>query len=122
MIILLLDDNEGIVMLTRTMIEQILGRQNCTIITGRNGQEGLQLLAGMDPLPDLIISNFRMPAMDGLTFFAHIRNTPRWQHIRLVMMSAVTSAEVHHAAASYEVETFLDKPFRLEDLRRVISA
>ena len=121
MIILLLDDNDAILSLACTMIEQIVGLENTTIVTGRNGKEGLQLLEAMDPLPDLIISNFRMPAMDGITFFGAIRSNPRWQHIRLVMMSAITTTEVRRAAAAYNVEAFLDKPFRLDDFRNLLA-
>lgn len=121
MIILLLDDNDAIAVLAKTMIEQVLGQQNCTIITGRNGHEGLTILQSMDTPPDLIISNLRMPVMDGLTFFATIRTNPQWQHIRLVMMSAITTTEVRRAAADHGVEAFLDKPFRLDDFRSLLA-
>jgi len=39
-----------------------------------NGQEGLY--KARDILPDLILSDYDMPVLDGMEFCRHIRNTP----------------------------------------------
>lgn len=121
MVILILDDNPDILMLMRLMVKRILGINDQDILTGRNGVEGLSLLADAKIRPEMIISNLRMPDMDGLAFIKALRHHVEWEHIPLIMMSANLPFEVRHEAVQYGVGAFLNKPFNLEDVRETIS-
>ena len=121
MVILILDDNPDILMLMRLMVKRILGINDQDILTGRNGVEGISLLADAKIRPEMIISNLRMPDMDGLAFLKELRHHGEWEHIPLIMMSANLPFEIRHEAARYGVGAFLNKPFNLEDVRETIS-
>ena len=121
MILLVVDDNPDIISLVSMMALRILGGDKCQIISGRNGQEGLELLQAAESMPDVIISNLRMPQMDGLTFLREVRARPQWSDIHLVMMSATQTAEARHQAAASGAEFFLAKPFNLNDFKDLLA-
>lgn len=113
--ILVLDDNPDIATLMCTLLES----RGYRVVTGRNGQEGLALLD--QQAFDLIISNYMMPHMDGLTFLRRLRQRADGARIPFVLMTAHT-AEVHRQAAFADgADAFLPKPFRLAELDAILN-
>jgi two-component system chemotaxis response regulator CheY len=117
--IMVLDDNPEILSMVTIMLHNAYGRETCHVVAGRNGQEGLELLK--DASPDLILTNLRMPQMDGMTFLGEVRHNTEWSSIRLVMMSAQSSIETVSKAKEGGAEAFLRKPFTYRDLTTTID-
>jgi CheY-like chemotaxis protein len=116
--ILLVEDNPDML----AMLTQVLEWDKAhTVIPGRSGQEGLEILSRVDALPDLIISDISMPEMDGLTFLKRVRSSEHWSGIPFVVMSARASAEERRSAQENGAEDFLVKPFSLEDFQTVLN-
>jgi len=65
--ILLVDDNPHGMVARRTVLEEL----GYTVYTGTNGQEALNVL--QHQTVDLVITDFRMPNMDGVELINHIR-------------------------------------------------
>ncbi|MBZ0292808.1 MAG: response regulator [Anaerolineae bacterium] len=121
MIILILDDNPDIMALMDAMLDHILGAENIHILKARNGIEGLSLLREVKSSPELIISNLRMPEMDGLTFFRTLQSDAIWSQIPRVMMTANLSVDVKREASDSGVQGFLSKPFSIADVRKSLA-
>ncbi len=121
MVLLVVDDNPDIISLVSMMALRVIGVDKCQIISGRNGVEGLELLRAAEPMPDVIISNLRMPQMDGMTFLREVRSRPQWSDIHLVMMSATQTVETRNLAAANGAEFFLAKPFNLNDFKDLLA-
>lgn len=68
---------------------------------------------------DLIISNYMMPHMNGLTFLQHVRQHSRY--IPFVLMTAHVSDMHRQAAFDGGADAFLPKPFRLAELNDILS-
>ncbi len=117
--IMILDDNPEIIELMTTMLHSAFGKDNCQIVTGHNGLDGLALLNQV--IPDVIFTNLRMPQMDGLTFASQLRSRSDCDHIHLVMVSALANPEVMADARARGVEAFIRKPFTLRDLKLAVS-
>lgn len=120
MIVMVLDDHPDIILLVRAMVTRVLKNEECQFLEGRNGQEGIDLLINNDQMPEMIISNFRMPQMDGLTFFREVRQNVNWTDIRLIMMSAHPSTDLIRQASESGAESFLRKPFNLADVEHAL--
>ena len=120
MIVMVLDDHPDIILLVRAMVTRVLKNEECQFLEGRNGQEGIDLLETNDQMPEMIISNFRMPQMDGLTFFREVRQNVNWTDIRLIMMSAHPSTDLIRQASESGAESFLRKPFNLADVEHAL--
>jgi two-component system chemotaxis response regulator CheY len=119
--IMVLDDNPEILSMVTIMLHNAYGQDTCEVVAGRNGQEGLELLKDEDASPDLILTNLRMPQMDGMTFLGEVRDNTAWSSIRLVMMSAQSSLETVNKAKAGGAEAFLGKPFTYRDLTTTID-
>ncbi|MBZ0299935.1 MAG: response regulator [Anaerolineae bacterium] len=117
--VMVLDDNPAILSMVTMMLQTTY--QDCQVVSGRNGEEGLALLSRDEIRPDVILTNLRMPHMDGLKFMREVRDNTAWDQIRLVMMSALGTAEVVTQAASDGAEAFLSKPFTISDLKSTVS-
>ncbi len=116
---MVLDDNPEILSMVTIMLQNAY--RDAQILAGRNGAEGLALLESEDTSPDIILTNVRMPQMDGMTFVSEVRHNTAWDSVRLVMMSALSSAEVVTEAADKGAQAFLRKPFTLRDLLATVN-
>ena len=116
---LVVDDKPEILSLVTMMLERAFGP--CEIVTGRNGNEGLAALSAGEEKPDVIISNLRMPSMDGFTFMREVRQNNAWADIHVVVMSALTSPDVLAKAETSGAELFLRKPFTFNNFKEVME-
>ena len=84
-----------------------------------NGAEALAILAGTS-VP-LVLSDLRMPTMDGIELLRQIR--ARHPDVAVVMITAVADVEVAVSCLAIGAMDYLTKPFHLEEVRaRVIQA
>ena len=77
------------------------------------GTEALALLA-RDPVP-LVITDLRMPQMDGIELLRHVR--VRHPDTAVVMITAVADVEVAVRCLASGAMDYLTKPFHLEEVR-----
>jgi CheY-like chemotaxis protein len=108
--ILLVDDNE---FLLNVMISWLNYQMpDYRILTGSNGRDGMEILKG-HPV-DLIITDLRMPVMDGFQFIEQKNsicpNTP------LIVMTSDYSDEVIKRLKTLGVTQCIEKPFKFEML------
>jgi CheY-like chemotaxis protein len=116
--ILLLDDNSDIL----TLLEMVLNQQGYEVMSGRNGQEGMDLLEQGLSMPDLIISNYHMPQMDGLNFLEHLREHPQFRNIPFILLTAAPPVQWQQQANQLGANAFLPKPFKIDLLKKTIRA
>ncbi|WP_454780432.1 response regulator [Legionella sp. WA2022007384] len=81
-------------------------------MTVQNGEEALNLL-DKDPLPMAIFLDLMMPVLDGFEFREKKKISPRLKNIPTIITSAKTNLE---QMEKMPYETFLPKPFELNDL------
>ncbi len=74
-----------------------------------------------DAKVDLIITDYHMPEIDGLTFVSALRSDPRLASIPVIMMSADADDSVRLNAAAAGVKTFVAKPFSPSDLLAAVD-
>ena len=111
-LILCIDDNEDILLNLRITLEF----QDYEVITGKNGQDGIKILSELGRLPDLIISDIRMPEMNGYDFFKAVSENPEWNDIPFLFLTARASPTDVRFGKMLGVDDYLTKPFKQEDL------
>lgn len=79
-----------------------------------NGKEALEWFAANQP--PIIISDWMMPQMDGLTFCQRVRDLGLAQYTYFIMLTANTGQAHHRKAMDSGVDDFLSKPIRRDDL------
>lgn len=84
--------------------------------TVRNGRE---LVASCrEERPDLVITDVRMPELDGLRAAAELYEE---RHVPIVVMSAHDSLESIRQAGTNHIVGFLNKPIRQAELKGVLE-
>lgn len=120
--ILLVEDNEGDIVLTQEALKD--GRIKNNIILARDGVEALAILDSGEELPDLILLDINLPKLNGLEVLTAIKTDPRLKTIPVIMLS--TSDEQNDIFTSYSnyANCFITKPVdfnRFIDVVRTIE-
>ncbi|WP_372983021.1 response regulator [Marinobacter sediminum] len=115
--ILILDDDEQILLMTRTMLE----REGYQVTTATRGQDALATLENQAPA--LLITDILMPAMDGIDVINECRK--RFPQLAILAMSGgrrKISAEFNlKSARMLGAEATLAKPFSKSQLISAVA-
>ncbi len=102
--ILLVEDDRSIQLLYKTLLE----KAGHTVTVANNGQEALQIVQSNPP--QLIISDWVMPEMDGIEFCKALRKNAEWNKIYVFIVTAQESTEKLIEAFEAGVNDYLTKP------------
>ena len=90
---------------------------HCTVISAADGADAL--LKSIDNPPDLIISDFRMPGLDGRQLYEKLKGRENTRNIPFVFVASRGDIEEKlRPAVEGGVEDFVPKPFFVSDLVR----
>lgn len=84
--------------------------------TAKNGQEGLSLIR--ETRPDLILTDIRMPKMDGLEMTRQIIDL--LPQCKIIILSAYTDFEYAKQAIRMGAFDFVKKPFSIQEITKVV--
>lgn len=104
--ILLVDDDRVILLLLKSMLE----KSGHTVLTACKGDEGLGLIDQF--VPQLIITDWLMPGMDGIDFCRALRKNPAWRNIYVFIMTAQEGLEQLVMAFEAGANDYMTKPIR----------
>lgn len=109
-LILVVEDNAPILENTAELLEL----NNYKVIIARNGNEALNL--ALQQLPDLILTDIRMPVMDGYHLLETVKHDPVLCKSRFIFFSA--SAEKKEIAKGMDLgaDDYIVKPFSGEEI------
>jgi len=109
--VLIVDDNATNLMLLKHLVGRL---GNMQVTTFGDPVAALSWVA--DTVPDLVLLDYMMPAMDGLEFIQRFRELPGYQDIPLVMVTADTESDVRQRALEMGAHDFLTKPVDKNEL------
>lgn len=104
--ILIIEDNEEL----NQFLAQKLGNYY-QIETAKNGQKGLEF--ALQKVPDLILSDIRMPLQDGLSLTKALKLDIRTSHIPIILLTAQTAIEQQIEGIQIGADAYITKPFNL---------
>ena len=110
--ILLIDDDNSL----REVVQFILTDAGHEVLAAADGVEGLALLARE---PDLVITDIRMPGMDGMEVLRRVRETSAAPPV--IMLTAHGTVEQAVEAMQLGAFTYLLKPFAREELKLTVE-
>jgi two-component system, chemotaxis family, chemotaxis protein CheY len=86
-----------------------------------DGEEGLKALVGGRPF-QLIISDFNMPKLDGLSLLRAVRAHEPTRSTAFIMLTGRADRDLVQRAVQFGVNNYLVKPFTVATLREKIEA
>ncbi|CAN5362657.1 response regulator [soil metagenome] len=122
--ILLVEDNEGDIYLTREAVEESKIINKLSVI--KNGSDVMDFLHKKKTFadaetPDLILLDLNLPKKNGLEVLAEIKGSDEFKMIPVVMLT--TSSSKTDIAESYkrDVNCFITKPLDADSFLKVIT-
>jgi DNA-binding NarL/FixJ family response regulator len=75
-----------------------------------------------EALPDLIISDIRMPGMDGYALVRNLRSSPRSRLVPIIFLTAKDDTADRIAGFRTGVDAYVTKPFEPEELLTIVKS
>ncbi|MDD0843795.1 hybrid sensor histidine kinase/response regulator [Pseudomonas sp. Gutcm_11s] len=117
-VFLVVDDADTMRKVNSSQLERLGARH---ILTAANGAEALAVLRARKV--NVILSDWSMPVMDGLTLLREVRGNPRLAALPFIMVTAESSRAQITEAIAAGVSSILIKPYTANDLsQRIIRA
>ena len=113
--ILLVDDNADYL----SLLGEILQRNGYTIHTAQDGAEGCEVLAKSDI--DLIISDIRMPRLDGLKLHAFAREIDRYKKTKFIFVSGFKDLYTNAIKLDPKIDFSLDKMTPVQEILKLVD-
>ena len=108
--ILVVDDSSTDLLIIQNMLRDF------TVKMARNGQEALDAIEA-DPDIHLVILDLNMPVMDGFQVLEIIQSTPKYHHIRVIILTNMDEIENEIRGLSLGAVDFIRKPINLSSLK-----
>lgn len=123
--ILLVEDNEGDILLTTEALEE--GGVPHTLSVARDGQEAIWFLEkkgdyANSQTPDIILLDINMPRKNGQEVLAFIKQSDHFRHIPVIMLT--TSSSERDIMTSYRnhANCFISKPVEVDEFMEVVGS
>jgi CheY-like chemotaxis protein len=113
--VLVVDDEEGV----RISVAANLELEGHEVLEADCAEAALQMMARENGAIDGVLSDIRMPGMDGVQMLASIR--ARWPRTPVILMTAFTSEQLVNQAILAGAFTVLGKPFDMETGARALA-
>lgn len=113
--ILIVDDDPVV----QRMLAYVVEAQGYEAVRAANGMEALQQLA--EQQIDAIISDIKMPEMDGLALLQQVRTSPETEAIPVLLLTARLDAAEEISSDVEHQATFLTKPLSSSQLVIALS-
>jgi two-component system chemotaxis response regulator CheY len=109
---LVIDDSKTM----RLLIRSMLSRHNYEVTEAGNGLEAIQILES-DASIELAILDWHMPVMSGLPFIRQVRAQPKYNDLKVVLVTTEATQATLVEALQAGVDEYIMKPFTYEVIR-----
>jgi len=113
--ILVVEDEPGILRIVTYLLEE----QGYTVLQAAEGLSALALVEQQSP--DLIISDIKMPGMDGFTLCERVRANPALGQTPFIFLTAREQRSDMRRGMGLGADDYLTKPFEPEELLSAVS-
>jgi DNA-binding response OmpR family regulator len=106
--VLLVDDNPMILSMLNEALSPL-----AKVTTATDGADAL--LKAVDEVPDLLVSDYRMPGMDGRQLMEKLRGRKKTADIAVIMLATRADISEKLSAQDHSADDFVEKPFFLRE-------
>jgi CheY-like chemotaxis protein len=117
--ILLVEDNEGDIILTKEALKDANIRNQVTV--AMDGEQALLMLYAAEELPDLILLDINLPRINGLEVLASIKKDEKLKDIPVIMLTTSSAEKDILTSYAHHANRFITKPVDLPRFMEVIK-
>ncbi len=113
--VLIADDEESM----RLLVARAIAMDGHEIVTAEDGAEALEILTRDDGAFDLLLTDIKMPVMDGIALaLAAARDFP---HVTFLLMTGYADQRERASGLDAIVHDVITKPFAVADIRTAVA-
>jgi CheY-like chemotaxis protein len=101
------------------MLQEVMQSIGHTIVIALNGAEALDLLEKQKI--DVIVSDVKMPMMNGIEFHRRLRALPEHRNTPFIFLTGVNDVSEVKAACALDSDLILQKPFPIDELIKLFA-
>jgi two-component system chemotaxis response regulator CheY len=113
--VLVIEDSQVI----QRLIEVCLRPAGFDVALRSDGPTGIAAANEIDPV--VIVLDVGLPGMDGWEVLSHLRSDPRTAITKVLVLTAHAQDQTRERAEVSGASAFLTKPFRPDELRRIVG-
>src|SRR5262249_6324163 len=114
--VLVVEDDDQTAQWMRFMLE----KDGWAVRHAKDGKSAQAMTAG-SPAPWLVTLDIGLPDMSGVDLLVHIKGTPGWERVPIVMVTATPKDENVNWAVKKGAKAYLVKPFNPEELQATVK-
>lgn len=114
--ILIVDDSAYV----RRMIRFALAQHPYRVLEASDGLDAIRLLETNQV--DLMVTDLKMPNMDGFALLRHVRNQPAYEFLPIIMLTGESDEKSRDMARQVGVSAYIVKPFVPEQISGLIES
>lgn len=123
--ILLVEDNEGDVMLTKEALEEITASVHLSVV--KDGKQAIDFLNQTgeytdSSLPDLMLLDINLPKKNGHEVLQYVKENEKLKHIPVIMLTTSSSERDVNLTYNNHANCYITKPSDVNDYIEAISA
>ena len=123
--ILLVEDNEGDILLTREAFED--AKIHVQLSVAKDGQQAIDFLNNVSAcrhatMPDIMLLDVNIPKKNGHEVLKYIKEQDRYKHIPVIMLTTSSSEKDINLSYQNHVNCYITKPVAVEDFLTVVAA
>ena len=111
--VLLVEDDPWI----RDSLRRFFANENCALMAVETGEDALEIIKENDC--DIVITDYRLPGMDGLEFLKKAQAINN--RFKKILVTAYMTEAVLSEAFRLGVHEFIEKPFSTEDVEEALA-
>ena len=120
--ILLIEDNEGDILLTTEALQESKIINRITVLKdGKKAIDFFEEITHKDDIPELVLLDINLPKKSGHEVLNYIKNSKNYRQIPVIMLT--TSSSENDILTSYKnyVNCYITKPIEVHDFMKAIT-
>ena len=120
--ILLIEDNEGDILLTTEALEDSKIINTVTVIKdGKQAINFFEAITTKEGMPDLVLLDVNLPKKGGHEVLQYIKSNDRHKHIPVIMLTTSSSEKDIMLSYKNHVNCYITKPVDVSDFMKAIA-
>ena len=112
-VILIVDDEEGL----RKGLSTLLEDEGYGVLAADNAERALEIMEAEHI--DLVLTDMRMPGMDGIELLKRIRE--RHGNMGVIILTGYSQIETYIEAMNFGAIEYVSKPFKVNELKFIVK-
>ncbi|MCH7412261.1 response regulator [Belliella sp. R4-6] len=122
--ILLVEDNDGDVVLTMEALEEAKIKNSISIV--KNGEKAIQYIERIGDFqnviyPDLIILDINLPKLSGHEVVKHLKSSEKHKEVPIIILTTSSSPNDIDKSNKNQVNCFITKPVTTDDFIQMVN-